>query len=114
MPVHDGSGSNQDERLPPTGPKHSQGNPEQLLQGSQSTTRSLRVQSHQLLMESQVFEDEVLAGAKRAVDPPEEMPEQHNHGKNTIGTIRIQLCAKVIHFADVRRFGETQVRSWVK
>jgi hypothetical protein len=32
-------------------------------------------------MESQVFEDEVRAGATRAVDPPEEMPEQHNHGK---------------------------------
>ena len=27
MPVHDGSGSNQDERLPPPGPEHSQGNP---------------------------------------------------------------------------------------
>jgi len=66
MPVHDGSGSNQEERLPPPGPEHSQGNPEQLLKGSQSTARSLRVQSQQLLMESQVFEDEVLAGAKRA------------------------------------------------
>src|SRR5215472_15224679 len=31
---------------------------------------------------------------KRADDPPEEMPEPHNHGKNIIGTIRIQLCAK--------------------
>jgi hypothetical protein len=52
------------------------------------------VQSEQLPTESQVFEDEVLAGAKRADDPPEEMPERHNHGKNIIGTIRIQLCAK--------------------
>jgi hypothetical protein len=33
-------------------------------------------------------------GAKRADDPPEEMPERHNHGKNIIGTIRIQFCAK--------------------
>jgi hypothetical protein len=52
------------------------------------------VQSEQLLAESQVFKDEVLAGAKRADDPREEMPERHNHGKNIIGTIRIQLCAK--------------------
>ena len=52
------------------------------------------MQSEQLPTESQVFEDEVLAGAKRADDPPEEMPERHNHGKNIIGTIRIQLCAK--------------------
>jgi hypothetical protein len=52
------------------------------------------VQSEQLPTESQVFEDEVLAGAKRAGDPPEEMPERHNHGNNIIGTIRIQFCAK--------------------
>src|SRR5215469_9102331 len=48
----------------------------------------------QLPTESQVFEDEVLAGTKRADDPPEEMLERHNHGKDIIGTIRIQFCAK--------------------
>src|SRR5215831_5643979 len=90
MPVHDASGSNQDERLPPPRPERSQRHPEQLVQGSQSSARPLRVQSEQLPTESQVFEDEVLAGAKRADDPPEEMPERHNHGKNIIGTIRIQ------------------------
>ena len=52
------------------------------------------MQSEQLSTESQVFEDEVVAGAKRADDPPEEMPERHNHSKNIIGTIRIQFCAK--------------------
>ena len=35
------------------------------------------MQSEQLSTESQVFEDEVLAGAKRAEDPPEEMRERH-------------------------------------
>ena len=94
MPVHDGSGSNQDERLPPPRPERSQRNPEQLVQGRQSSARPLRVQSEQLPTESQVFEDEVLAGAKRADNPPEEMPERNNHGKNIIRTIRIQLCAK--------------------
>jgi hypothetical protein len=61
------------------------------------------VQSEQLPTESQVFEDEVLAGAKRADDPTEEMPERHNHGKNIIGTIRIQLCAKsfILYMYDV-------------
>src|SRR6516162_7598413 len=108
MPVHDGSRSNQDERLPPPRPERSQRNPEQLVQGSQSSARPLRVQSEQLPTESQVFEGEVLARAKRADDPPEEMPERHNHGKNSIGTIRIQLFCQVIHFADVRHFGETQ------
>jgi len=45
------------------------------------------VQSQQLEAESQVFEDEVFARAKRAGDPPEEMPERHNHGRDIIGTI---------------------------
>jgi hypothetical protein len=47
-----------------------------------------------LLTESQVFEGEVLAGTKSADDPPEEVQERHDHGKNLMGTIRIQLCAK--------------------
>jgi hypothetical protein len=34
MPVHDGSRSDQDERLSPPGPERSQRNPEQLVQGS--------------------------------------------------------------------------------
>src|SRR5215469_252429 len=94
MPVHDGSGSNQEERLPPPGPEHSQGNPEQLLKGSQSTARSLRVQSQQLLMESQVLEDEVLAGAESAEQPAEQMSERRDHNRNHIEKVRIELCAK--------------------
>src|SRR5215831_8170471 len=39
MPVHDGSGSNQDERFPPPRPERSQRNPEHLVQGSQSSAR---------------------------------------------------------------------------
>jgi hypothetical protein len=94
MPVHDGSRSNQDERLPPPGPERSQRNPKQLVQGSQSMVRSLRVQSQQLLMESQIFEDEVLAGAESADYPAEEMSERHDHGKNLIEKVRNELCAK--------------------
>jgi antitoxin VapB len=68
----------------------------------------LRLQSEQLPTESQVFEEEALAGAKRADDPPEETPGRHNHGKNIIGTIRIQFSAKsfVLQMYDV--FGETK------
>src|SRR5215831_15419356 len=75
-------------------PERSQRNPEQPVQATQSSARPLRVQSEQLPTESQVFEDEVLSRARRADDPPEEMPERHNHGKNIIGTIRLQFCAK--------------------
>src|SRR5215469_317747 len=94
MPVHDGSRSNQDERLPPPGPEHSQGNPEQLVQDSQSTARSLRVQSQQLLMESQVLKDELLMGAESAEQPAEQMSERHDHVKNLTETSGIQPCAK--------------------
>jgi hypothetical protein len=64
------------------------------VQGSQSTARSLRVQSQQLPTESQVFENEVLPGTENADHPPEEMPERHDHGKNLIGKVRIELCTK--------------------
>ena len=64
------------------------------MQGSQSTARSLRLQSQQLPTESQVFEDEVLPGTESADHPPKEVPERHDHGKNLIGKVRLELCAK--------------------
>jgi hypothetical protein len=56
--------------------------------------RSLRVQSQQLLTESQVFEDEVLSGTESADHPAEEMSERHDHGKKLSGKVRIEHCAK--------------------
>jgi hypothetical protein len=81
-------------RLPPPGPDRTQRNPEQFVQGSQSTVRTLRVHSQQLLMEGQFFEDEVLAGAESADRPAEEMSERSDHNRNHIGKVRIELCAK--------------------
>src|SRR6266403_4081332 len=81
VPVHDGSRSDQDERLSPPGPAHSQRNPEQFVQGSQSTARSLLVQSQQLQTESQVFEDEVRPATERTDQPAEEMSERQDYGK---------------------------------
>src|SRR5260370_20564346 len=81
MPVHDGSRSDQDERLGPPGPQRSQRNPEQFVPGRQSTARLLRVQSQQLPTESQVLEDEVLPGMESADQPAEEMPERHVHAR---------------------------------
>src|SRR6202035_6104649 len=78
MPVHYGSRSDQDERPPPPGPAHSQRNPEQFVQGSQSTARSLRMQSQQLPTESHVFENEVRPATERTDQPAEEIPERHN------------------------------------
>jgi hypothetical protein len=93
-PVHDRSRCDQDERLPPPGPARSQRNPEQLVQGGQSTARTLRVQSQQLPTESQVFEDEVFTGTAGADHPAKEMSERRDHSQKPIGKIRIELCAK--------------------
>jgi hypothetical protein len=60
----------------------------------QSTARSLGVQSQQLLTESQVFEDEIFPRTKSPENPSEDIPERHDHGKNLIGTARIELLAK--------------------
>jgi hypothetical protein len=54
----------------------------------------LGVQSQQLLMKSQVFKDEVLAGTESADQPAEEMSERRDHSRNYIGKVRIELCAK--------------------
>ena len=78
MPVHDGSRGDQDERFPPPGPARPQHNSEQLVQGSQSAARLLRVQSQQLT-KSQIFKDEVLSGPESADHPLEEMPERRDH-----------------------------------
>ena len=108
MPVHDRSRSDQDESLPPPGPPHSQRNPEQFVQSSQSTARSLRVQSQQLPTESQVFEDEVRPTTERTDQPAEEMPERHDYGKNFWRKRPNQALRQVIDFAGVRPFGEAQ------
>jgi hypothetical protein len=104
MPVHDGSRSDQDERLPPLGRERSRSNPEQLVQGSQSMARSFGVESQQLPTESQVFEDEVLAGTESADYPAEEMSERLDHGKNFSGKDRIKLASSH-SFRSVRPFG---------
>ena len=52
------------------------------------------MQSQQLPTESQVFEDEVLAGTESADHPTEEMSERRDHSQNLIGKVRIELCAK--------------------
>jgi hypothetical protein len=52
------------------------------------------VQSQQLSTESQVLEDEVLPGTENADQPTEEMSERHDHSRNYIGKVRIELCDK--------------------
>ena len=52
------------------------------------------MQGQQLLTESQVFEDEVFPRTKSPDNPSEDIPERHDHGKNLIGTVGIEIFAK--------------------
>ena len=56
-----------------------------------------------MLTESYVFEDEILSGTESADHPAKEMPEPHDHGKNLIGTVRIEIFAKsfILRVCDV-------------
>ncbi len=52
------------------------------------------MKSQQLLTQSKIFENEILAGAKGTAKPAEHLPEQHDHDKNLTGTLPIELAAK--------------------
>ncbi len=93
MPCDNGSGSDQDKRLLPARPQPSQPNPEQLLRHGEASARPLGVQSEQLLTQGEVFEDEILPGAKGTAKPAEEVPEPNDHGKNLIRRSRSELIA---------------------
>jgi len=54
MPVDDGSGCDQDERLFPSSPDLPPADPEQLVRRRQSPTRPLGVESQELLTKSKV------------------------------------------------------------
>ena len=61
MPVDDGSGCDQDERLFPSSPDLPHADPEQLVRRRQSPARPLGVESQELLTKSKAFQDEILA-----------------------------------------------------
>ena len=71
------------------------------------------MQRQQLPTESQVLEDEVLPGTETADQPTEEMSKRHDHSRNYIGKVRIELCAKsfILQVYDVLA---RQVRKYVR
>jgi hypothetical protein len=52
------------------------------------------MKTEQLLTQSKIFEDEILAGPEYANNPAEEVPEPPDHAKNLTGTLPIELGAK--------------------
>ncbi len=79
MPANDRLRGNQDQWSLPARPNSSQNDPEQLVDGTQSRTRSLGVESQQLLPKSEVFQDEFFSGAKGRDNPAEQMSKAHQH-----------------------------------
>jgi hypothetical protein len=111
-----GFGRDQDKGIFPSGPESLQDNPEQIVQGSQSTARPFGVQRQDLLAESEIFKDEVLSGTESADNPSQEMSERYDFGqkswpesyRNTPHQARFQ----VIHSASARGFDEGQHWVW--
>ena len=95
MPADNGSGCHQNERFFPSSPEPSHHDPEQLVRCGQSPPRTVGVKSEQLLTQGKIFEDESLADAKGTAKPAEEVPEQHDHGKNL--TRRRQTNSELTH-----------------
>ena len=94
MPIHNGSGCDQKERLFPSGPEASQHDPEHLVPSPESRARSFDVQRQQLLAESQIFQNEVLTGTEGTENPTAKMAKSHDHGPNFTGTRRTTLLFK--------------------
>ena len=67
--------------------------------------RSSRAQGQQLPTESQVFEDEVLAGTASVEHPAEEMSERHNHTGILSEKYESSLAPSHL-FCGCTRFGE--------
>ena len=66
MPVDDGSGYDQEERLFPSSPELAHADPEQLVRRCQSPARPLGVESQELLTKSKIFQNKILAGPEGA------------------------------------------------
>jgi hypothetical protein len=49
-----------------------------------------------LLTEGEVFENEILSRTESTDNPAQEMPKEHSHGKNLIGTSQIELLVKLL------------------
>ena len=63
-----------------------------------------------MLTQGEVFEDEVLAGTEGTDHPAKQMPEPHDHGKNSIEA-RQRSDRQLLDIVGVRCFDDPQVES---
>ena len=103
MPVDDGSGCDQDERLFPSSPELAHADPEQLVRRRQSPARPLGVERQELLTKSEAFQDEIPARMECTDNPANQVSEPHDHGKNLTETYLLRLTVKslILHVCDV-------------
>src|SRR5689334_9173810 len=111
MPANDGSGRNQNERSPPSGPESLQDNPEQLVQDGQSPARTVSVQRKKLLTQSEIFENEIPSGTECNDKPSQEMPERHDYAEimaRILSEDPASSSFQAVHSASTRSFDEGQ------
>jgi len=72
------------EALFPVGPESAKGNPEQLVEQTNSWFRMPAFQDNKLLAKSEVLQHQVLARAKKAKDGSEPDPEKVEHSSKVI------------------------------
>ena len=80
MPTHHRFWGHEQERFLPPRPQLAESDPEHLVDRAQSPPRSFGMESQQLLTQCQILQHEILAGAKRADKPSNEVPKQRNAG----------------------------------
>jgi hypothetical protein len=103
MPTDNGSGCYEDKGLFPSRPSPSQHDPEQPLQGGQSSPRTFGMEYQQLLTQGEIFKDEILVGTESSNNPTKKLPKPHHHGKNLNETLPTEPIPKslILRMSDV-------------
>jgi hypothetical protein len=84
MPGNNGFWFDDDQEVPPGGPKVTKQNPKQSVLDSQPGARLFPLQYTQLLPQGKNLEAEVVAGTKECAEASEKVDEQGNHGPEFI------------------------------
>lgn len=94
---------NQGQRAPPTRPEPAQHYPEQSVKSSQPRLWAQASQDGQLLPKSQVFHEQLAAGAKRSDDQNEKKPRQAQHEKIFACQLARSICLIRWHISILAR-----------
>ena len=99
--------SDDDDRLLPSRPQPTDGNPEELVKQIESRPRTTPFQHGQLLSQHEVFNDEILAVAEDLKGRSEREPQHAEHNRS-YNRIRAASAGYVIGFKIGQSFGEAQ------